>query len=221
MTGQDLSRSVLFELSNIISHQDVVGTGTTDVSSPPAVTVSSGSEPCVNCVWGNFDGKTFSLLIRDAYEEVVHWRQNVSLVPPDKSGNNFVLELAKVYQAFGNDSSIHSIAFTACSAFFQVLLLQKPHVKSKSKEHSVWNAALLFCSRVTWPAYYRKENVFRIFFLCLIVLSLNPAMLLVILIILYQWVKFQQLLNFFHSQQRVTFYHWIPRCHVVSTVVVL
>ena len=39
-----------------------------------------------------------------------------------------------MYQAYADDSTLHSIAFTACCVF-QVLLLQKPRVKSKSKEH--------------------------------------------------------------------------------------
>ena len=64
------------------------------------------------------------------------WRRNIFLVPSGRSGNNFIIELSKLYQAFGDNSSLHSIAFTACSVM-QVLLLQKPHAKSKSKEHSI------------------------------------------------------------------------------------
>ena len=56
------------------------------------------------------------------------------LIPSGKSGKGFVLELARLYQAYADNSSLHSIALTACSVF-QVLLLQKPHAKSKSKEH--------------------------------------------------------------------------------------
>ena len=47
-----------------------------------------------------------------------------------------MLELAKLYQAFGDDPSIHFIVVTACSVL-QVLLLQMPRVKSKSKEYKV------------------------------------------------------------------------------------
>ena len=88
-------------------------------SAPPIAV----SEPCVNFVWGEVDGAIFSRLVSEAYEEVVHWRHNIFLVPSGKSGNNFVIELSKLYQAFGDNSSLHSIAFTACSVM-QVLLLQ-------------------------------------------------------------------------------------------------
>ena len=87
-------------------------------------------------VRGEVDGETFSRLVRKAYEVVVHWWRNIFLVPSGISGNHFDIELSKLYQAFGDNSSLHSIAFTACSVM-QVLLLQKPHAKSKSKEHSI------------------------------------------------------------------------------------
>ena len=38
------------------------------------------SEPCVNFCWGTVDGSTFSRLTNDAYEEVVHWHRNISLL---------------------------------------------------------------------------------------------------------------------------------------------
>ena len=92
------------------------------------------SDPCVDFQWGDIDGATFSQLMRDTYEEVVHWRRNNFLVPSGKSGKDFVLELARLYQAYADNTSLHSVALTACSVF-QALLLQKPHAKSKSKEH--------------------------------------------------------------------------------------
>ena len=92
------------------------------------------STPCVDFQWGDKDGETFCDLMRDAYETVVHWRRNSFLVPSGRVGKNFVLELARLYQAYANNSTLHSVALTACCVF-QVLLLQKPHSKSKSKEH--------------------------------------------------------------------------------------
>ena len=81
--------------------------------------------------WGDSykDGETFCKLIRDAFEVVVHCRCNSFLVP---SGKDFVSELAKLYHA--DNSTLHSVALTACCVF-QVLLLQKPHAKSKSKDY--------------------------------------------------------------------------------------
>ena len=111
---------------------------TTSVSSisvgPHTSSVIHSCEPCVDFQWGDSDGKTFCELIRDAFEVVVHWRCNNFLVPSGKAGNNFVLELARLYQAYADNSALHSIALTTCCVF-QVLLLQKPHAKSKSRDY--------------------------------------------------------------------------------------
>ena len=114
---------------------------------PAATPVSSASvgphtssaaytcEPCVDFQWGDKDGETFCKLIRDAFEVVVHWRRNSFLIPSGKAGRDFVLELARLYQAYADNSTLHSIALTACCVF-QVLLLQKPHARSKSRDHT-------------------------------------------------------------------------------------
>ena len=86
---------------------------------------------CVDFQWGDKDGETFCKLIGDVFEVVVHWRRNSFLVPSGKAGKDFVLELAKLHQAYADNTTLHSVAFTACCVF-QVLVLQKPHVRSKS-----------------------------------------------------------------------------------------
>ena len=55
------------------------------------------------------------------------------LVPYGKARRSFVEELARLYQAFGGDSALHSIALMACSVM-QPLLLQKPCKRSKAKD---------------------------------------------------------------------------------------
>ena len=104
-----------------------------DSSLPPSVFYPS--TPCVDFQWGDRNGETFCKLMRDAFETVVHWRRNSFLVSSGKAGKNFVLEIARLYQAYADGSALHSIALTACCVL-QVLLLQKPHAKSKSKEHA-------------------------------------------------------------------------------------
>ena len=101
---------------------------------PSSPTAFYPSTPCTGFQWGDKDGDTLCQLMRDAYETVVHWRRNSFLIPSGKAGKGFVMELARLYQAYADNSALHSIAFTACCVF-QVLLLQKPHAKSKSKEH--------------------------------------------------------------------------------------
>ena len=101
---------------------------------PPTTSVIGPCEPCVDFQWGDKDGATFCKLIGDAFEVVVHWRRNSFLVPSGNAGKDFVLELARLYHAYADNTTLHSIAFTACCVF-QVLLLQKPHARSKSRDH--------------------------------------------------------------------------------------
>ena len=52
-----------------------------------------------------------------------NWKQ--SFLPSGRVGKDFVLELARLFQSYADNSTLHSIALTACSVF-QVLMLQKP-----------------------------------------------------------------------------------------------
>ena len=63
--------------------------------------------------WGDISGGQFCEFIVSAYEEVVHWRPNVFMIPFGKAGKSFVWELAKLYQAFADQSALHSIALMA------------------------------------------------------------------------------------------------------------
>ena len=47
---------------------------------------------CVSFQWGDKDGETLCQLMKDAYEIVVHWRQNSFLILSGKAGKDFVLE---------------------------------------------------------------------------------------------------------------------------------
>ena len=53
----------------------------------------------------------------------------------DKPGKSFLRELAKLYQAFADQSALHLIALMACSVM-QPLLLQKPYKQGKTKDPS-------------------------------------------------------------------------------------
>ena len=84
--------------------------------------------------WNNIDGTEFCSLIDGAYEEIVHWKRNIFLVPSGRSGKEFVRELANLYQSYADASPLECIAFKACSVM-QSLLPQKPFAKSKTKDH--------------------------------------------------------------------------------------
>ena len=89
--------------------------------------------PC-NFQWGRINGEVFSQQITRSYEEIVKWKRNVFLVPSGKVGKSFIQELARLYQAYADESPLECIALKAC-AVMQCLLLPKPHSKSKTKEH--------------------------------------------------------------------------------------
>ena len=64
-----------------------------------------------------------------------HWRRDSFLVPSGKVGKDFVIELARLCQAYADNTTLHSVSLTTCCVF-QTLLLQKPHARSKSAQGS-------------------------------------------------------------------------------------
>ena len=85
--------------------------------------------------WGIHNTDDFSHALEATYSEVVHWRINNFKVPWDKVGKEFVHELSRLFSAFASASSMESIALRA-TIVLPILLLQKPHCKSKAKEHA-------------------------------------------------------------------------------------
>ena len=65
-----------------------------------------------------------------AYEQIVLWKRNLFLVPSGKAGKEFVAEIARLYNAYADASSLECIALKSVSVM-QALLLQKPYAKSK------------------------------------------------------------------------------------------
>ena len=95
--------------------------------------------------WGPVDSTAFNLLLGSAYQEVVHCRKNSFNMPHGSASKQFVAELARLFRAVGEGSSLESIAlkgvFVAC-----VLLLHKPSRTSKPKDH----ATHLDCRLLLW-----------------------------------------------------------------------
>ena len=81
--------------------------------------------------WGQLDGQTFCEMIDTAYSDR---KRNIFLPPSGAAGKSFIQEITRLLQAFANDSQMESIALKA-SFVMQILLLQKPSKKSKSKDH--------------------------------------------------------------------------------------
>lgn len=123
----------------------------TPTSSDNCVPVTPTSSPVLSCcplpelpvfsevadgnfIWGDSDQGSFCQSLRDAYVEVVHWRKSLFKVPLGSSGKSFVVELARLYEAFASSSALKSVALMA-TIVMPILVLQLPHRKSKVKEH--------------------------------------------------------------------------------------
>ena len=88
-----------------------------------------------NFKWGELDGTTMQTIINECYNEIVRWKRNLFKVPSGKAGKSFVKELTRLLIAFAEASALEAIALKAVFVM-PALLLQKPHKRSKAKEHS-------------------------------------------------------------------------------------
>ena len=84
--------------------------------------------------WQDLTGHEFSVAIDDAYSQIVHWRKNLFKVPSGASGKRFVAELARLFEAFAMESALEAFAIKAAMTM-PALILQKPHAKSKTRDH--------------------------------------------------------------------------------------
>ena len=86
--------------------------------------------------WGSLDGKSISTAINEAYNDVIHWKCNIFLLPSSAAGKSFIQEITLLLEAFANASALESIALKA-SFVMQILLFQKLSQKSKSRDHVI------------------------------------------------------------------------------------
>ena len=84
--------------------------------------------------WQDIPGEKFSKAIDEAYSQTVHWVPNLFMLPSGSSGKQFIAELAKLYDTFASVSSYESFAIKTAMTM-PALLLQKPHSKSKTRDH--------------------------------------------------------------------------------------
>ena len=73
--------------------------------------------------------------MNQAYNEVVHWRMNLFLVPVGPVGKHFITEMAKLCRSVATGSALECITLKA-SIVLPVLALQKPYSRSKAKVHA-------------------------------------------------------------------------------------
>ncbi len=84
---------------------------------------------------GVYDSATIISTISTAYDEIVCWRRNNFPVPTGKAGTAFVSELSWLFRAYAEGTALECVALKAITVA-SILLLQKPHRKSKPREHT-------------------------------------------------------------------------------------
>ncbi len=84
--------------------------------------------------WKFLYGPQCVRLIDKCYDVAVHWIPNLFKVPHGRHGKSFVAELASLFCDYAQESSRECIALKA-AFLFPLLMLQKPHRRSKSGEH--------------------------------------------------------------------------------------
>ena len=84
--------------------------------------------------WGMLKGEEVISTVGRIYEEAVHWKRNIFSVPSGPAGKKFVLEMARLFQAFADKSALERIALKAAMVM-PLLVLQKPNPKSKARDH--------------------------------------------------------------------------------------
>ena len=84
-------------------------------------------------MWNDTHGADFVQQISSAYDVAVHWRRNLFLVPFGRVGKVFVVELAKLFTAYGEGGALECIALKAAMVLCS-LLLQMPFRAAKTRD---------------------------------------------------------------------------------------
>jgi len=135
-TANDSGSSIDHSTDALVSQQDEPNRSQDSNLPPIAFDHLPVFEPtsAANFQWGASDGFAVTLAIDRAYAEIVHWRRNVFLLPSGKVGRDFVRELSRLFTAYAERQPIELIAMKAAMTM-PALLLQKPDIKSKARDH--------------------------------------------------------------------------------------
>ena len=85
--------------------------------------------------WGKLTGDEFTDFIDGIYFVTTSWSKNLFLLPSGKFGKEFCRQKTILVNAFATAGPMESVAFKALAVMGH-LLLQKPHHKSRSKDHN-------------------------------------------------------------------------------------
>ena len=96
-----------------------------------------------NFAWGKLDGESFCQTINSAYNEAITWWRNLFLVPTGKIGSSFVTTLTDLFRSYGEAPAMELIALKAAMVM-PILLLQKPHGRSRTRDQIVKRRMILW-----------------------------------------------------------------------------
>ena len=87
-------------------------------------------------IWGSHTREDLNQIVAAIYEEIVHWRKNIFLVPSGAAGKKYVRETTRMVEFFNCNSKVFGEISMKLLMIMPALLLQKPSFKSRSKIHS-------------------------------------------------------------------------------------
>ena len=96
---------------------------------PPYLKVTTA-----NSDYNNMDKITFAMTVNVIFEDTIHWKKNLFLVPSGKPGNDFLELYVDWLKKFNTNSSFQHLAMKVVN-ILPNMLLQKPSATSKAKDH--------------------------------------------------------------------------------------
>ena len=85
--------------------------------------------------WGEYADKQFEENVSSIHEKIVYWKKNIFLLPISKGGRCFIDETTRLIDAWVRCSPLKNIALKAVM-IMPSLLLQKPSIESKTRDHT-------------------------------------------------------------------------------------
>ena len=101
-------------------------------------------------------------MIDEAYDEIIHWKRNIFLLPSGSVEKSFVWEITSLLQAFASGPTMEYIALKA-SFVMQILLLQNLAKNARSEiTLPIWRDELSCGSKVTFHHSFMRGDVFSV-----------------------------------------------------------
>ena len=128
--------AIIFDEAEVRFDTDLNTTSTTPPENSTMPSLPEFKETTYSqAAWQDISGEDFVKAIDEAYNQTVHWVPNLFMLPSGSSGKQFIVELAKLYDAFASESSYESFAIKAAMTMPALLLQKPPHSKSKTHDH--------------------------------------------------------------------------------------